>query len=183
LSLPSLVPLRRGLAGGLLALGLWGGTVGAQVLPLPQPRPTPPTPADTLRPQVRPLPAFFRSLVIPGWGQAVLDRKLTTGLFLLWEGVTLGMTLKTSSEVRYLQDTEATRVEPGATTESPLLRSKKAEHQDWLVLLAFNHLFSGLEAYVSAHLWDFPADLQLRAMPMGPPGRRGVAVAIPVRLR
>ena len=33
--------------------------------------------------------------------------------------------------------------------------------------MVFNHLMSGLEAYVSAHLYDFPADLQLRALPNG----------------
>ena len=37
---------------------------------------------------------------------------------------------------------------------------------------AFNHVFAGLEAYVSAHLADFPGDLQLQATPGGVGGAR-----------
>ena len=39
-----------------------------------------------------------------------------------------------------------------------------------LVLLAFNHLFAGLEAYVSGHLSDCPGDLTLQAVPGGAGG-------------
>ena len=45
------------------------------------------------------------------------------------------------------------------------------------MLLGFNHLFAGLEAYVSAHLTDFPRDLQLQAVP----GGVGASVSIPFR--
>jgi hypothetical protein len=47
------------------------------------------------------------------------------------------------------------------------------------VLLAFNHLFAGLEAYVSGHLTDFPRDLQLGLVP----GGVGAAVSVPFRIR
>jgi hypothetical protein len=130
---------------------------------------------------VAPLPAFFRSLVLPGWGQALLDRKFTGGLFLLWEGVTLGMTVKTAREVAFIRGTEETRQIPEGATESFRLRAKKAEHQDWLVLLIFNHLFSGLEAFVSAHLWDFPGDLRVQAMPGDAGPRPGLGLTIPLR--
>lgn len=116
---------------------------------------------DTLpRRPLSPMGAFGRSLLIPGWGQARLGRKLTGGLFIAWEGVTLGMTLKTSHELSYLRRTNSGRVE-----------AKRGERQDWLILLAFNHLFSGLEAYVSAHLWDFPTDLEIQATGDGVAGR------------
>jgi hypothetical protein len=105
---------------------------------------------------ISPMGALWRSFLIPGWGQAKLDRKLTGGIFIAWEGVTLGMTLKTSHELNYLRRTGSGRVS-----------SKEQEREDWIVLLAFNHLISGLEAYVSAHLWDFPEDLKLRAVPGG----------------
>lgn len=123
---------------------------------------------DTLH-QLKPLPAFFHSLLIPGWAQAKLDRKVTAGLFLFWEGLTLGMSLKASGEVGYL-----TRI--GADTAR--LVSKRQERQDWLILLAFNHLFAGLEAFVSSHLQDFPADVRLRAAPRG----IGVQGVVPFRL-
>ncbi len=131
---------------------------------------------------VRPLPAFFRSLLIPGWSQAKLDRKLTAGLFVMWEGVTLGMMLKANQEVTYLMRSESLRLKNATTAadslESPRLHDKRTERQDWLVLLLFNHLFSGMEAYVSANLWDFPGDLHFEALPHGV----GATMRIPVRL-
>jgi hypothetical protein len=119
--------------------------------------------------QLKPLPAFFQSLAIPGWAQSKLDRKLTGSLFVLWEGVTLGMFLKAGGEVRYLQRTGA---------DSTRLDAKRRERQDWLVLLGFNHLFSGLEAYVSSQLQDFPGDVRFRPAPRG----YGVEAVVPIRI-
>jgi hypothetical protein len=152
----------------------------AQQVPEPDRRPAAII-ADTLRAPVQPLPAFFRSLILPGWGQAVLDRKLTGGLFIIWEAVTVSMTLKAAREVRHLERVEGF---PERGAESPLLLSKRAEREDWLVLLLFNHLFAGLEAYVSAHLWDFPRDVQVRMIPGAPGGAgAGLTLSLPIRLR
>ena len=165
----------------LLLVGAVPNGAVAQAPVVLQPPTGSPQPPDSLRPVVAPLPAFFRSLILPGWGQALLDRKLTGGLFLLWEGVTLGMTVKTAREVAFIRDTEDTRQIPEGARESFRLRAKKAEHQDWLVLLIFNHLFSGLEAFVSAHLWDFPVDLRLQALPAETGPRPGLGMTIPFR--
>ena len=119
---------------------------------------------------LRPLPAFFHSLLLPGWAQAKLDRKLTAGLFVSWEGVTLGMALKADGELRYLRRTYA--------DSTARVTDKKKERQDWLILLAFNHLFAGLEAFVGSQLQDFPADVKIRAAPHG----LGVQAAIPFRI-
>jgi hypothetical protein len=134
------------------------------------PRPTRPAASpDTLQRQyISPLNAFWRSFLIPGWGQARLNRKLTAGLFVAWEGITLGMTLKTRRELDYLRRTGSARGD-----------NKRQEHEDWVVLLAFNHLLAGLEAYVSAHLADFPGDLRFQAVP----GGVGAAVSVPLRVR
>lgn len=143
----------RSLGPALLLLAGVAGPLAAQV-------PIPPTPpgmlADSARPDsvvrpVSPMGAFWRSLLVPGWGQAKLDRKLAAALFIGWEGVTLGMAIKTDRAVGELEE-----------SGSGLLESKRQEREDWLVLLAFNHLLSALEAYVSAHLWDFPGDLHLQ---------------------
>jgi hypothetical protein len=137
---------------------------------VPAPRDTTQSPpADSAR-RLRPLPAFLYSLLLPGLGQAKLDRKLTAALFTAWEGVTLGMTLKSAHEVSYLARVGA---------DSVRVDAKRQERQDSLILLGFNHLFSGLEAYVSSQLQDFPADVRFRAAPHGV----GVAVSLPVRLR
>lgn len=126
----------------------------------------PPAARDSVpQPPVSPMGAFWRSLLVPGWGQAKLGRKLTGGMMVAWEGVTLGMTIKTSHELAYFEN-----------THSSLVAAKEQERQDWIVLLAFNHLFSGLEAYVSAHLWDFPPDLRIQALPHGV----GASVTLPL---
>jgi hypothetical protein len=125
--------------------------------------------SDTLqRSYISPLGAFWRSFLIPGWGQARLNRKLTGGIFVAWEGLTLGMSLKTRHELRYLRRNNSNRAD-----------AKRQEHEDWIVLLGFNHLFAGLEAYVSAHLGDFPGDLQIQAVP----GGFGASLSLPFRIR
>ena len=119
---------------------------------------------DSIAHRPAPLNFFFRSLLIPGWGQASLDRKLTGGLFVAFEGLSWSMMLKSNIEQRFLDRAD--------TTTATFRRS---ERQDWIALIVFNQLFSALEAYVSAHLLDFPADLHVRALPGG---RTGVSFNI-----
>jgi len=143
----------------LLALIVGVGPLTAQQPINPPMRPAP-MPTAPSRPS--PLGYFARSLLVPGWGQASLDRKLTGGLFIAFEGLALGMMLKANTELRYLERTGSARVE-----------DKRNERQDWLVLLGANHLFAGLEAFVAANLYDFPGDL--RARPLGD-GRTGLGL-------
>ncbi len=123
---------------------------------------TPAAAVDTSQ-QVKPINAFWRSLLLPGWGQAVTGRHVTGAVFAAWEGVTIMMTVKARSEATYLQ-----------RMHLPNQASKRQEVQDWAVLWVFNHLFSGAEAFVSAHLIDFPKDLQLQALP------GGIGVSLPI---
>jgi hypothetical protein len=173
--------LRRGflLVGQLFAIAVSAGPLQAQdSIPAPadsaQLRDSVPPAArpDTIYPKapVSPMGALLRSILVPGWGQAKLHRKLTGALFVTWEGVTLGMAIKTSHELQYLR-----------RTGSGSIKAKEQEKQDWLVLLAFNHLFSGIEAYVSSHLWDFPDDLEISAAPL-PQGGFGASIRVPIRL-
>jgi hypothetical protein len=118
---------------------------------------------DTLR-RLKPISAFWRSLLIPGWGQAATERWVTGAAFVAWEGTCAMMTLKARSELRYLREIGAGHVD-----------GKSQEAQDWLTLWIFNHLFAGAEAFVSAHLQDFPTDLRIRAVP----GGVGVSFSLP----
>ena len=123
----------------------------------PQPEDTIPVPPFRYEPPVSPLAAFGRSMLLPGWGQAVLGRRVTGAVFITFEGLTATMLLKSVHQLRYQEKIEAETVE-----------EKRKEVQDWLVLLVFNHLLAGAEAYVSALLWDFPAaDLQSQVLPSG----------------
>lgn len=112
---------------------------------------------------VRPMGAFWRSLLVPGWGQSATGRRTTGAMFVVWEGVTAMMTLKAQQEANYMKH-----------IGSANLKAKRQEVQDWLVLWVFNHLFAGAEAYVSAHLQDFPADLKIQAYP------RGIGISVPL---
>ena len=126
-----------------------------------------PVPSDTLKHRPAPLVYFFRSLAIPGWGQASLDRKLTGALFVAFEGLSISMAMKTSTELQFLSQ-----------ADTATATARRAERQDWIVLIVFNHLFSALEAYVSAHLLDFPSDLHLRVLPGMRPGV-GATIGLP----
>jgi hypothetical protein len=113
-------------------------------------------PAFRFEPPTPPLAAMARSMLLPGWGQAMMGRRVTGAGFVFWEGVTLTMTLKASHQLRYDEAINSTKVD-----------KKRQEVQDWLVLLVFNHLFAGAEAFVAAQLWDFPAQVELRPVPGG----------------
>src|SRR5205807_8258081 len=54
--------------------------------------------------RVRPMGAFLRSLLLPGWGQAVTGRHVAGAVFATWEGVGAMMTLKAGSEFPYLRE-------------------------------------------------------------------------------
>ena len=130
--------------------------------------------ADTTRPQyvqapVSPMGAFFRSLTIPGWAQAKLDRRLTGGIFLGFEGIALGMVIKADRELAYLK---------ARGDSAEVLENKRQEREDWITLLVFNHLFAALDGFVGSHLYDFPDEIRFRAAP----GGVGAVVTIPFRI-
>jgi hypothetical protein len=118
------------------------------------------------RPPITPSGAFLRSLILPGWGQARLDRNVTGGIFLMWEGVCATMVWKTEWQLNY------------ARARNKFVASHTQEREDWIVLLVFNHLLASAEAYVSANLYDFPATLKVRALPGG---ATGVGLEVPLR--
>ncbi len=117
---------------------------------------------------IKPLGAFWRSLLVPGWGQLKVGRKVTAGLFVVTEGITLGMSLKANQDLGYLRRIGA---------DSAAIAAKVRTREDWYVLLAVNHLLAGLEAFIAAHLLDFPAELRVERAP----GRLDAGVAIPLR--
>ena len=174
-------PRLRGVAAALVLAVAPAARLAAQdSLPPKPPVPAVTAPAaDSLADTSRAVPlgarpvspggALWRSLLVPGWGQAKLGRKVPAIIFLGVEGLTLGMALKANAEYQYLRDADIDNS-----------RGKALEREDWLVLMGFNHLLAGLEAYVSAHLWDFPGDVAVTPVQGG-----GVAAALslPVRIR
>lgn len=135
----------------------------------PDTAPTRPERGDSIRPRppITPTGAFLRSLILPGWGQARLNRNVTGGLFVAFEGLAAAMVWKSQWQLEF------------ARTRNKFVKEHRQEREDWITLLVFNHLFSAAEAYVAAHLYDFPAALKLDRLPGG---GTGLGVTVPVRL-
>ena len=147
--------MRRVLLGTLLVLAPVAASAQQPVAPAPPIAAVASLP-DTLARGVSPMGAFWRSLVLPGWGQAASGRRLAGAIFLGIEGLALGMAIKADRGVDAYKD-----------AGSGLVSGKRQEREDWLVIVGFNHLFSALEAFVAAHLWDFPGDLRVERTPGG----------------
>ena len=117
-------------------------------------------------PPISPGGAFLRSMLLPGWGQAVLERRVTGAVFVLWEGITLAMMLKSRHQLGYMRSIDSEAVE-----------AKEQEVEDWAILLGFNHLLAGAEAFIAAQLWDFPEELKVEAAAL-PGGGFGLGASI-----
>lgn len=149
---------------------------------------TPPTPtplADTLllQPPISPRRAFLSSLLLPGYGQARLERPTASAMFFAIEAAGLLMVRKSLHDLRVAKrfESDSIPIEIGRDPEtgepiieygpgrySPDLVSARRTHlEDWIAVLVFNHLFAGADAFVAAHLGERPPDLSLTRTPAG----------------
>ena len=126
------------------------------------------TARDTLGgPPISPRSAFLRSLIVPGLGQAALDRGTAGGIFVSLEALSLLMTIKSKRDLRVARRLEADSLFFGIDADGDTLfapspvagrvRARKQHVEDWVALLIFNHLFAAADAFVAAQLWDVPA--------------------------
>jgi hypothetical protein len=122
-------------------------------------------------PPISPRSAFLRSLIVPGLGQAALDRGTAGGIFVSLEALSLLMTIKSKRDLRVARRLEADSVFfeiDGndtvfvATPEAGRVRPRKQHVEDWVALLIFNHLFAAADAFVAAQLWDVPARVSVQ---------------------
>lgn len=125
-----------------------------------------------LSPPLSPKRAFLYSALLPGFGQSRLDRGTSGALFASIEMAALIMVRRTKADLgevrRYRIDTlpsEFTVGDSGTVNASgnysnrysaDLERTRKLHVEDWLAVVAFNHLFAGADAFVAAQLWDTP---------------------------
>jgi hypothetical protein len=156
---------------------------------------------DSLAPPISPRRAFIYSALVPGLGQTVLDRGRAGGLFFLAETIGAAMAVKSAYDLRYARAHSRDSIPSGyqvdAATGLPKLdslgrliptefernryagtrvRARRTHLEDWYAFLIFNHLFAGAEAFVSAHLWDFPARVGIR---QGPQNGVDLVVTVP----
>ncbi|MBT8462517.1 MAG: hypothetical protein KJO44_08325, partial [Gemmatimonadetes bacterium] len=121
--------------------------------------------SDSLGPPVTPMGAFFRSLILPGWGQAAVDQPVRGAFYFTMEAASLWMLFKTQAKLD-----AANRA-----GDEDLAAARRDQKEDWIVMAVFWALFAGVDAWVSTHLWDFEG-----AVVPPPDGSPGVAVSIPV---
>lgn len=129
--------------------------------------------------------AFLTSLIAPGSMQFRFKRPKAAAIFLLAEAGAVGMSLKSWNDLSKAKkaraDTVGTPVlddngEPVLDPETgePVVnyaprnqnladrvRARRSHLEDWLAVVVFNHLFAGADAYVSANLADFDANVQV----------------------
>lgn len=145
------------------------------------------------RPPITPRRAFLYSFFVPGAGQARLDRGYAGGMFFLIEVTSLALVHRSAEDLRVARrfsgDSMPLRYQVDATTGLPALgtdgrpvvaawraprydaayvRTRRLHYEDWLAVMAFNHLFAGADAFVAAQLWDLPGKVGLRQTPFGP---------------
>ncbi len=146
---------------------------------------------ERFTPPISPRRAFLYSLVLPGLGQSRLDRGVSGALFASVELAALTMLQRSNNNLRearrYQVDTlpseftvnsDGTLTETGTVVgryDADLIRTRRLHVEDWLAVIAFNHLFGAADAFVAAQLWDVP--VQLSAAPY----RGGAALVASVR--
>jgi hypothetical protein len=122
-----------------------------------QPAPVDPAAAvDSLT--ISPRGALFRSLAIPGWGQAYVGSPVRGGFYFALEATSLWMLYRSRAQLAQARDKEAffrATGELGTSDPLPLADSRQKQVEDWVTLSIFFVLFSGADAYVSAQLSDF----------------------------
>ena len=115
-------------------------------------------------------------MLIPGWGQVSLDRNTAGGLFVALEVTSIAMLIQSKKQLSIAQAAvRDSLLDPrsGEFVANPLegrVGPRKRAVEDWTALLIFSHLIAAADAFVAAHLWDVPVQVQ------GHEGERGATI-------
>ena len=156
---------------------------------------------DSIPAGLSPSGAFLRSALIPGWGH-VATGSLTRGAFYFgWEALSGWMVFKSHRRMGAARrrltvwenrltdellrggappETIQSRLESDAETLRlrELVDARSQQREDWVALGIFTLLLSGVDAFVSTHLRDFPQPLTVEGDPST--GAVEVTVRLPV---
>ncbi len=130
--------------------------------------------------------AFLYSFLVPGLGQARLDRPNAGALFATIEMGAILMAYKSAADLRYAEDAARGTRATGFVLDTILvngdsvavfvptdslsnryasrLKARRVHYEDWIAVLLFNHIFAGADAFVAANLWDMPVRGSVRAI-------------------
>jgi hypothetical protein len=207
-SLASLVTLVRSAGpsvGVAVAVLVLGGDATAQDVP---PRPADaPTPDLVLGPSALDPPspggAFLRSLAIPGWGHAAIGSYGRGAFYVAAETGTWYALIRTRLRLDEARERASSRerilraaleregvtdplevqqrvdADPALQDVQGLVESRESQQEDWVALGIFLMLLSGADAYVSAHLANFPDPIEVGVVP-GVAGGVELAFRVPM---
>jgi hypothetical protein len=124
--------------------------------------------------------AFLSSLLLPGYAQTVFGRGRAAMFFGVVEIGSIAMARKAALDLAeakgmprdsvvatYQIDPETGLAVIDSKTGLPIpatwvtsrlaprIKARQTHYEDWIAAIVFNHLGSGADAYVAAHLWDF----------------------------
>ncbi len=172
----------------LATLSLLATALLAAVHPVPAQDPdttlAPPPPVqrlpqqDEVRAPLTPGGAFLRSFLVPGWAQHVLGRPRAGAFFVATEFVSAVMMVDARQRLKLARvwgrDTMIVGWEPPSTPGDPprpivvpgplagRIQPRRQQVEDWTAILLFNHFLAGADAFVAAHLWDLPVQLEFQ---------------------
>jgi hypothetical protein len=129
-----------------------------------------------------PSKALLRSFLVPGWGQFSVGAYKRGAFFLAAQGSSYYMLVRTRTRLNRAEDQLDTRIAtvrdslitagvdstdleaqldtlPSLLPARSLVESRKRQMQDWITYTIFFTLASGVDAFVAAHLADFPAQV------------------------
>ena len=180
------------------AVGLGPLDLGAQqadtlVVAATVPSPTQPT---------SPGGAFIRALILPGWGHASIGSYKRGGFYFITESTTAFMLARTVHRIGIAKDARSlkeSRVReallaagspedsiPGLLDRNSevrhtrnLVAARQEQLEDWVAMGIFLLFISGADAFVSAHLSDFPDPVAIRAAPL-PGGATGLGFSVSI---
>ena len=148
--------------------------------------PLPVRPNDLLSSNISARGAFIRSLLIPGWGQSAAGSPGRGAFYFGIEGASLWMLLKTfntldNANVQLTTVKTATRKKLQFTnglsgadldqavldnsvvkTAAELVEDRSQQREDWMAVSLFFLFFGAADAFVTAHLENFPAPLETK---------------------
>lgn len=170
------------------------------------PAPVQPVQDTAPSPPASPGGAFLRSLLVPGWGQATVGSYTRAGFYFATSSATVWMLFKTgralgeAEAARSLVEDEVAerlrregvppdsiplRVEenPAVQERQELVDSRSQQLEDWAAFGVFWLLLNAADAFVAAHLWDFPDPVEIEWAPVSPAGRSELRLRVPLGAR
>lgn len=197
------------MVGGLVALLLlllWAPPAAAQVEEVLPPGDEP-SEEDVIRGPVSPGGAFVRSLVLPGWGHLASESPTRGAFYIATQSATLWMILKSVAKQQSAEESRElqrglvvselrlqgvhspdsllvlSEADPRVEGWDELAEVRSQQVEDWVSLGLFLMFLGAADAFVAAHLADYPEPLTIDVRPGGSFGGMELRMSVPVRGR